>query len=95
MDAHFKEVEKKQLELAKKLYSKDSIEYVEKLKAKYELLVGYLCTKHTTYDSVFYIQDCGSLGFLAIKFYNDSTDFRIGSYQVGLAEAYTEALCYM
>lgn len=82
-----------QLDLAKQLYSAEN--QAIKLKESYELLTNIICTKHTTYDSVFFISDDGALGFRAIKFYNDSSDYRVGSYHPSAAEAYSEALCYM
>lgn len=82
-----------QNQLAQELYT--GAGYVRKLKEYYDRLLGINCTRHYTYDSTFYICDDGALGFRAIKFYNDSTDYRIGAYQPGAAEAYTDALVFM
>ncbi len=57
--------------------------------------VGTIFSKHYTHDAVFYIQDCGTLGFRVIIFYNDSTDYRIGGFHKSVSEAYSDAICYM
>jgi len=51
-----------------------------------------LCTKHHTHNSVFFIVDEGNGKFRTYKFYNDGEDYRVGSEQDGLAEAYNEAI---
>lgn len=83
----------KQLELAEKLFGEHTrfqrlLTYYDKWHA------AGLCTKHHTYDSVFFIVDEG-VGFRTYKFYHGGIDIRVGSLNVTAAEAYTEAICSM
>lgn len=99
MDAQFKSIADKQLALAKQFSLKPA--RVERLKENFDrqvnILVGHKLsvTKHTTYDSVFYIAYTPNKGYRAVKFYHNFSDYRIGTYCESAAEAYTDALCYM
>lgn len=86
-----KHVLAKQLELAESLFG-DSTKYARLLNRYETMYKVNLCTKHTTHDSVFYIIDEGKAGFKAIKFYNDTQDFRVGGFNASQAEAYNEAI---
>jgi len=66
-----------------------------KTKNNYENMVNITCTKHSTWDSIFYIQYCGHVGYRAVKFFNDTLEVRVGSYHSTPSEAYSEAICYM
>lgn len=65
------------------------------LKKAYDKQVGLTATKHHTHDSTFYICRDLFLGYRTVKFFNDSTDYRIGAYHPSPSEAYSDALCWM
>lgn len=83
----------RQIYLAKELHTGANL--TAQLKANYERVLSDTCTKHSTHDSTFYIQDCGAFGFRAIKFYNNTTDYRVGGFHNSMSEAYSDAICYL
>jgi hypothetical protein len=50
-----------------------------------------LCQKHSTHDSVFFIVK-EEFGYKIFKFYLDSEDYRVGSINETLSDAYNEAV---
>jgi hypothetical protein len=64
----------------------------EAFKEQLEGWVGVLCTKHDCLDATVYVQDCGTHGFRAIKFYNDGLDIRVGSFQESQKLALQESI---
>ena len=66
--------------------------WTAKQRMRYDVLVGVLCTKHVTSNATIYVQDCGTMGFRAAKFYDCGLDFRIGSFQESQDRALNEAL---
>lgn len=100
MNEKFKNILEKQLQLAKTLSLKPTrmLRMKDSYEAQSEMsLNGHACsvTKHTTYDSVFFIAQTPNKGWRSVKFYHDLSDYRIGAYWPSAAEAYTDALCYM
>lgn len=84
-----KHVTQRQLELAEALYG-DATTYARLLKAYTMWAFLNLCQKHYTHDSVFFIINEG-IGFKAVKFYNDSNDYRVSGHVETLSDAYNEA----
>ncbi len=68
---------------------------ITELKQWHEKLLGTLATKHTTFDSTFYIVNEGKQGYKIIKFYDDNLDYRITEKHMCPAEAYSYAILYM
>lgn len=66
-----------------------------RLKRSYDRMVGKIATKHYTHDATFYIVSDKILGYRAVKFFNDSSDYRVGAYHPSPSEAYSDALCWM
>lgn len=81
----------KQLEICKQLYTGKARNL--RLKAHYEQFVGVLSVAHDMPDSRIYVSDCGSVGFQAVRFYNDNLDVRFGGYHESQDQALSDALC--
>lgn len=94
----FKTILEKQLELASTICFNPIRS--NRIKAVYENLYKTLgwhhvgVHKHIVHDGVFYIELCSHHGYRVIKFYDNNT-YRFSGYHTSVAEAHSEAVCYM